>query len=98
MCRLIREELPKEIKCIEPDGGMFVWCTDTTGKIDIAELVQKLVSEKKVAIINGDVFITNDGKSHSFRLNFTVPSMEQIAYGITSVGEVLKEMYANASV
>ena len=36
MCKLIREKLPKEIKCIEPDGGMFVWCTDTSGKIDIA--------------------------------------------------------------
>lgn len=98
MCRLIREKLPKEIKCIEPDGGMFVWCTDTTGKIDITELVQKLVSEKKVAIINGDVFITNEGQSHSFRLNFTVPSMEQIEYGITSIGEVLNELYANVSV
>lgn len=98
MCRLIREKLPREIKCIEPDGGMFVWCTDTTGRIDIAGLVQRLVSEKKVAIINGDVFITNDGKSHSFRLNFTVPSMEQIAYGITAIGEVLEEMYADASV
>lgn len=29
-------KLPKEIKCIEPDGGMFVWCTDTSGKINIA--------------------------------------------------------------
>lgn len=94
MCKLIREKLPKEIKCIEPDGGMFVWCTDTSGKIDIDELVQKLVSEKKVAIISGDVFITNNSKSHSFRLNFTVPSMEQIEYGITSIGEVLNELYA----
>ena len=94
MCKLIREKLPKEIKCIEPDGGMFVWCTDTSGKIDIDELVQKLVSEKKVAIISGDVFITNNSKSHSFRLNFTVPSMEQIEYGITSIGEVLNGLYA----
>ncbi len=94
MCQLIREKLPKEIKCIEPDGGMFVWCTDTTGTIDIDELVSKLVEEKKVAIISGDVFITNDTKSHSFRLNFTVPSMEEIEYGITSIGEVLEELYA----
>lgn len=73
---------------------MFVWCTDTSGKIDIDELVQKLVSEKKVAIISGDVFITNNSKSHSFRLNFTVPTMEQIEYGITSIGEVLNGLYA----
>ena len=94
MCELIREKLPPQIKCIEPDGGMFVWCTDTTGTIDIDELVNRLVSEKKVAVISGDVFITNNGKSHSFRLNFTVPTMEQIEYGITSIAEVLSELYA----
>lgn len=94
MCQLIKEKLPEGIKCIEPEGGMFVWCTDTTGKIDIAELVQKLVTEKKVAIISGDVFITNDSSSHSFRLNFTVPNKEQIEIGITSLAEVLNELYA----
>lgn len=98
MCRLINEKLPGEIKCIEPDGGMFVWCTDTTGMIDIAKLVQKLVSEKKVAIISGDVFITNDSVSHSFRLNFTVPSKEQIKIGINAIAEVLSELYEEAGV
>lgn len=93
MCKLIKEKLPKQIRCIEPDGGMFVWCTDTTGKIDISEFVQKLVSEKKVAVISGDVFITNDGSSHSFRLNFTVPSKAEIEIGINALAEVLSELY-----
>ncbi len=93
MCELIHEKLPASIKCIEPDGGMFVWCTDTTGKIDIEAFVQKLVTEHKVAVISGNVFTTDGSKSHSFRLNFTVPTKEQIEKGITAIGEVLEEMY-----
>lgn len=94
MCELIQDLLPKEIKCIEPEGGMFVWCTDTTGKIDIELLVQKLVKEKRVAIISGNVFLTgHEVASHSFRLNFTVPSKEEIKKGIEAIGAVLQEMY-----
>ena len=93
MCELIHEKLQASIKCIEPDGGMFVWCTDTTGKIDIEAFVQKLVTEHKVAVISGNVFTTDGSKSHSFRLNFTVPTKEQIEKGITAIGEVLEEMY-----
>lgn len=93
MCEQIQKKLPKEIKCNEPEGGMFVWCTDTTGKIDIEEFIQRLVSEKKIAAISGNVFITNGEKSHSFRLNFTVPTKEQIEIGISGIAEVLEDMY-----
>lgn len=93
MCELIREKFPKEIQCDEPEGGMFVWCTDTTGTIDIEKLVSCLVTEYKVAIISGNVFASDDKPSHSFRLNFTVPSMENIEKGISAIGEVLKQMY-----
>lgn len=94
MYEQIKAKLPKEIKCNEPEGGMFVWCTDTTDKIDIEEFVQKLVSEKKVAIISGNVFVTNGENSHSFRLNFTVPTKEQIEKGVDAMAEVLTELYA----
>lgn len=94
MCKLIKEEFPSEMKCIEPDGGMFVWVTDTTGRINIDHLVQRLVKEYKVAIISGNVFMTNDGISHSFRLNFTVPTASEIEIGIKSIAKVLKEELA----
>lgn len=95
MYEQICKKLPSEIKCREPEGGMFVWCTDMSGKIDIEEFVTKLVQEKKVAIISGNVFVTNGEKSHSFRLNFTVPTKEQIEKGIDAIAEVLKELYAS---
>lgn len=94
MCSLIRENFPKTVICHEPDGGMFVWCTDTSGKLKVEELVQKLVSEYKVAIISGNVFVPYEtsGEVHAFRLNFTVPDKKQIKTGIEAIGRVLHEM------
>ena len=94
ICEQIREKCPKEVTFIEPEGGMFVWITDSTGKIDIAEFVQRLINEYKVAVVSGDVFMTEGGQSHSVRLNFTVPTKEQIEVGITAVADLFKKMYA----
>lgn len=94
MCSLIREEFPDGMKCIEPEGGMFIWCTDTTGKLDVEKLVHRLVTEENVAIISGNVFMTNGNKSNSFRLNFTVPTMDQIEIGIKAIAKLIKEEYA----
>lgn len=89
MCELLKKTLPPEIKCIEPDGGMFVWCTDVTGKLDIDAFVKKLAEEYKVAVISGDVFMPAGGKSHSFRLNFTVPEKDEIKKGVEAIGKAL---------
>ncbi|MBR0307322.1 MAG: PLP-dependent aminotransferase family protein [Mogibacterium sp.] len=94
MCEQLREKLPKEVTFIEPEGGMFVWITDSTGKIDISEYVQRLIKEYKVAVVSGDVFVTEGGLSHSVRLNFTVPDKAQIEAGITAVADLFKKMYA----
>ncbi|MBQ6582502.1 MAG: PLP-dependent aminotransferase family protein [Mogibacterium sp.] len=94
MCEQLREKLPKEVTFIEPQGGMFVWITDSTGKIDIGEYVQRLINEYKVAVVSGDVFMSEGGLSHSVRLNFTVPSVEQIEVGVAAVADLFKKMYA----
>ncbi len=96
-CHLMLTEMekhfPKEISWIVPEGGMFIWCTDQTKSIDIMELVQKLVKQEKVAIIPGDFFTPDPDKlTHSFRLNFTVPSEENIVTAIAKIGKVLKEV------
>lgn len=94
MCEELRKQLPAEVQFIEPEGGMFVWVTDTTGKINIGEYVQRLISEYKVAVVSGDVFMAEGGESHSLRLNFTVPSNEQIVEGVAAVADLFKKMYA----
>ena len=68
---------------------MFVWCTDVTGKLDIDAFVKKLAEEYKVAVISGDVFMPAGGKSHSFRLNFTVPEKDEIKKGVEGIGKAL---------
>lgn len=96
-CNLMLSEMekhfPKEISWVVPEGGMFVWCTDTTKSIDIWGMVDKLVKEEKVAIVPGDFFAPDPKQlTHSFRMNFTVPSEENIVIAIAKVGKILKEV------
>lgn len=42
-----------------------------------------------VAVISGDVFMPAGGKSHSFRLNFTVPEKDEIKKGVEAIGKAL---------
>ena len=94
MCEQIKAKFPSEMTLIEPDGGMFVWVTDSTGELDISKFVQRLLNEYKVAVVSGDVFMTEGGESHSFRLNYTVPTIDEIEKGITCIAELLKKMYS----
>lgn len=100
-CSLMIEEMkknfPPEITYNEPDGGMFIWCRIAAENIDVDELVDLLIEKYHVAIITGSCFaIDSSKKVYTFRLNFTVPTQEQIKEGIAGVGSALKELMARA--
>ena len=95
-CRLMLEELdknmPKCIKYTRPEGGLFLWCTLPDGK-DSAEFVKKAL-ERKVAVVPGTAFnCDTEAPSDSFRLNYSMPSDEDIVKGIGILSELAREMF-----
>ena len=78
------------IKYTSPDGGLFLWC-DLPEKIDLAKFV-KTSLERKVAVVPGGAFLADANEaSHSFRVNFSYPSNEQIIKGVDILAQVAGE-------
>lgn len=94
-CELMLSEMEKafdsRIKWTKPEGGMFIWVT-LPDEIDVNEFVQAAL-KRKVAVVPGNAFFTDDTMPcHSIRLNFSMPTNEQIITGIKILGDLTKEM------
>ncbi len=95
-CDLMLSELdknmPKCVKYTRPEGGLFLWCTLPDGA-DSAHFI-KAALEKKVAVVPGTAFnCDTEAKSDSFRLNYSMPSDEDIVRGIRILSDLAREMY-----
>ena len=87
----IRANFDPRVKYTVPDGGLFIWCTMPEG-FSGKELCAKAI-EAKVACVPGSAFDTaEDPQSSCFRLNFSMPTLEQIDEGTRRVGKAISEM------
>lgn len=93
-CGLMLDEMdrcfPKEIRYTRPQGGLFLWCTLPDG-IELGGFVKDALA-RKVAVVPGSAFnCSPTAVSHSFRMNYSTPSDEQIARGVHILGEILTD-------
>ncbi len=73
------------------DGGLFIWC-DLPGDVDMLGFCKKL-TERRVCVVPGNAFLTDsDMECHSFRINFSTPTDEQLTQGIIEIGKLAAEM------
>lgn len=90
MIECMEREFSPKVKFTRPDGGLFILCTLPDG-LDGAELTAR-AKAKKVAIVPGCAFSTDESRvCPTFRLNFSLPSLENIEKGISRLAEVLNE-------
>ncbi|WP_455683496.1 aminotransferase-like domain-containing protein [Thomasclavelia sp.] len=93
-CNLMLEEMKKhfskDCKWTIPDGGMFIWVT-LPERLDMLSFVKKAI-EHKVAVVPGNAFYDDDSKHcQSFRMNFSMPSTEQIIKGVAILGALTND-------
>ena len=87
----LEKELPDFISFTHPQGGLFIWAT-LPDKYDINAFCKGAV-ERKVAVVPGNAFCSDESAvSHSFRLNFSTPTDEQIEKGVKILGAAAKEL------
>lgn len=81
----------KRVQYTRPQGGLFLWVT-LPGQIDMPTFVQRAI-ERKVAVVPGSAFLTDESlPCSSFRMNYSMPSLEQIDTGCRILGELADEM------
>lgn len=91
MLKTLDEHMPKEVKYTRPEGGLFLWAT-LPDRVNEKEFVKKAI-ERKVAVVPGETFNCDvNAISHSFRLNYSTPSDEDIVKGCRILGETAREM------
>lgn len=95
MLRGMDEFMPPGVKCVKPEGGMFLWVTLPEG-LDSVELLKKAL-KRKVAFVSGRAFFADpkDGLGN-MRLNFTHPPDELITEGLRRLGSVLNQEIVSA--
>ena len=92
MCSYIDNEFSKKISYIKPQGGLFVWCT-LPDDCDMNEFCTRAIKEYKIAIVPGNSFnIDETEKSHSFRLNYSTPTDEQIIKGMEILSKMTRDI------
>lgn len=72
------------------DGGLFIWC-DLPGDVDMPAFCKKAVLNK-VCVVPGNAFLTDESEEcHSFRINFSTPTDEQLEKGIKILGALANQ-------
>lgn len=80
--------LPENVSVTNPEGGIFLWCRLPDGT-DSQVFSQQLL-QKGVAVVPGTVFSPAEAPSCGIRLNYSMPTEEQIGKAMEIIGLTLK--------
>ncbi len=84
-------KFPENVKYTRPEGGLFLWVT-MPDSVDMSEFIKKTVAAE-VAVVPGATFLPDTGMvSHSFRMNYSMPTKDQIIKGVGILADVMKNM------
>lgn len=91
MMDLLDEHLAPYITYDKIDGGLFIMCKlpDNINMLDFCKEAVK----RKVCVVPGNAFLTDEnGECHTFRVNFSTPTDQQLEKGVKILGELIKEL------
>ena len=87
----LKAELPDFVTFTRPQGGLFIWAT-LPDRFNMNEFCKGAV-QQKVAVVPGNAFTADENAvSHSFRLNYSTPTDEQIEKGVKILGAAAKTL------
>ncbi len=82
---------PKSVQYTRPEGGLFLWVT-LPESTDMKDFLARTMAAK-VAVVPGSTFLPEPDKAcYSFRMNYSMPTTEQIRAGVNALAGVMKDM------
>lgn len=86
----LEKHLDRRVSFTRPEGGLFVWCSLPEGYS--GKELCALASAGRVACVPGSAFDPGErADAPGFRLNFSMPTPEQIDEGCEILGKCIKE-------
>lgn len=80
---------PKGVSYTKPDGGLFIWANLPEG-VNALDVFKQSV-DAGVAFVPGTHFYPEGGHENTFRLNFSMASLEQIDKGMDILKNVIEK-------
>lgn len=97
MLSSLEQYFPTGTHWTHPNGGMFLWCT-LPDSVDMPDFCRRAALEKKVAVVPGNAFLTDQNVCcHSFRMNYSASSKEEITSGVSRLGELLESLLTKSN-
>ena len=91
MMDLLDEHLSPYVTYDKIDGGLFIMCK-LPDNIDMLSFCKEAVL-RKVCVVPGNAFLTDEKEEcHTFRVNFSTPTDEQLEKGVKILGKLVKEL------
>ena len=88
----LQRHMPKGVTWPEPQGGMFIWLRLPEG-MDGKELLEKALTEERVAFVPGEPFFAEVPAANAIRLSYSLPTDAQIEDGVKRLaGLIGREM------
>ena len=88
----LHANMPDCITYSNPEGGLFIWAT-VPERYDMNEFC-RIAVQNKVAVVPGNAFLADESAvSHSFRLNYSTPTDEQLDKGTEILGRCAREFF-----
>ncbi len=89
MLSALERYMPSYVEYTRPEGGLFLWCT-LPPALSMPKVV-KAAAENKVFVVAGTAFnCDTEAPSSSFRLNYSMPSAEDIDKGIALLSDIIR--------
>ena len=90
MLMAIDRYFPAEVAVTRPEGGLFLWITLPEGCSGM-ELHQRTTAAGVAAVPGKPFFADNIENDRGLRMNFSVPSLQEIDEGVARMGAVLRD-------
>jgi 2-aminoadipate transaminase len=90
MLAALAKHMPDGVRWSKPGGGMFIWLI-LPERIDTKEIFMTAI-EHNVAYVIGRPFHCDHTGGNTMRLNYSFPSLEQIATGIKHLADAIREV------
>ncbi len=70
VCKILKEQAPKELKWTYPKGGVNLWCT-LPNEISAVDLLNSVMYKEGISFLPGVMFYYDQPKHNTFRLTFS---------------------------
>ncbi|MDZ7334422.1 MAG: PLP-dependent aminotransferase family protein [candidate division KSB1 bacterium] len=89
MVAAARKHLLPEVKYNIPDAGMFIWF-ELPQQCNARRMIEEQCEERKVLLVPGDAFSSQNGCKNFMRASFSMVTPEQIDEGMRRFAEMIK--------